>query len=213
MLLIVFGIWTVRTSTSHAATTTVQMKDFAFQPADVTVSVGDTVTWTNEDSEPHAPQGGPFNAPDVPPGGSFSFTFNEAGDVSYICRIHTYMSGVVHVVNGPVPSTTSTSAAPATTTTTAAPGATTTTTTPGATTTTTAPSGSSGSSFQEVPDDPSGRMPPSGFHASSSPSASPATTSTTAAPQSSTTTSTTTPPDSFQEVPNDPTGGSTPGKV
>jgi len=205
MVLLSCSLLAIRASTSHAATHTVEMKDFTFQPVDVTVSVGDTVTWVNRDTEPHAPQGGDFNSPDVQTGGTFSHTFTEAGDVPYICRIHTYMSGTVHVVNGPAPTTTTT-AAPTTTTM----GSTTTTTPSGGSTTTTVPSGSSSSEFQEVPDDPSGRMPPGRTSPTSS---SPSTTTSTTTPGSSTTSTTAPPSDGFQEVPDDPSGGATPGKA
>src|SRR4051812_33080699 len=137
------GVWTA--AKSHAATWTVSIRDFSFQPAEITVHIGDTVTWVNNDSETHAIQGGPMNSPDLAPGDRFSFTFQQSGDVNYICRIHTYMSGVVHVVNENA--TTTTTAAPATTTTkppastttTRPPGSTTSTTSPGGTTTTTQP--------------------------------------------------------------------------
>src|SRR4051812_42873012 len=151
LFVLAFGLWAA--TRSEAATSSVTIRDFSFQPADITIGVGDTVTWTNNDSEAHAVQGGSMSSPDIGPGGTFSHTFGEAGDVSYICRIHTYMSGVVHVVSDPPPSTTTTAAptttttAPASTTTTAdgtttttAPGGTTTTTAPIDTTTTTAPS-------------------------------------------------------------------------
>jgi len=132
------GLWTA--TNSAAATSSVSIQNFSFQPPDLTVHPGDTVTWTNHDSETHAVQGGPLSSPDLTPGSTYSFTFTSVGDVNYICRIHTYMSGVVHVIDATStttapPSTTATTAPPSSTTT--VPGATT-TTAPGATTTTTA---------------------------------------------------------------------------
>jgi plastocyanin len=217
------GVWAA--TSSEAASHSVAMTGFAFDPAEITVRVGDSVTWTNHDSEPHAVQGGPMNSPDIAPGATFSHTFSEAGDVSYLCRIHTYMTGVVHVVSG-TPTTTSTTAAPtttttappATTTTTTAPGSTTTTTAPGATTTTTAPGAtttttapdsttttttappsSGGPAFQEVPNDPSGTHPPGTPGASQPPPSG-------AAPTSTTTTTAPSAPPPEQDVPNDPSG-------
>jgi plastocyanin len=209
---------------SDAATSSVAIRDFAFQPADLTVQVGDTVTWTNGDSEPHAVQGGPMSSPDIAPGGSFSHTFTSPGDVDYQCRIHTYMTGVVRVMDHAPPSTTtSTTSAPATTTTTApsttttsaAPGSTSSTTSttaaPGSSTTTTtaAPPPSSGPGFQDVPDDPAATSPPGTPGATTPPpTAAPATTTTT------TTTTTTAPPSSpppAQDVPDDPDDGHPPG--
>jgi len=216
--LLSIGVWTA--VQSHAATSTVTIQNFAFNPPDLTVHVGDTVTWTNQDSEVHAPQGGPINSPDLPQGASYSFTFNQLGDVNYICRIHTYMSGVVHVVDAGATTTTAaptTTAPPSTTATTApsttattAPGGTTTTTTPGDTTTTTAPPPpppSGGPGFQDVPDDPSATYPPGTPGATMPPpTAAPSTTTTTAPPSSG-------PPPSYQDVPNDPSGGQKPGQA
>jgi plastocyanin len=207
VLLIAVSLWTIRASSSDAATTTVDIKDFAFQPAEVTVSVGDTVTWVNKDADSHAVQGGPMSSPIIPTNATFSHTFTEAGNVPYICPIHTYMTGTVHVVNGTP--TTSTTEAPTSTTT---PGGSTTTTEPGGTTTTTVPSGS-GPAFQEVPDDPSGRVPPNRIAPASSSPTSPTSPPTTTAPTQPTTTTTAPPSGTFQDVPNDPGGGTTPGKA
>jgi plastocyanin/uncharacterized cupredoxin-like copper-binding protein len=232
MALLTVGVWAA--SRSEAATSNVDMQNFAFTPAEVTVRVGDTVTWFNKDSEPHAVQGGPMNSPDIQPGSSFSHTFDQVGHVDYLCRIHTYMTGVVHVVgdNEPTtttsttapPSTTSTTAPPATTTTTTEPGGTTTTTQPGGTTTTTQPGGtttttepggttttttppsSGGPAFQDVPDDPSATYPP-GTPGSKTPPPS-------SAPQTTTTTTTQPgPPPPGQEVPNDPDDEDPPNAV
>jgi plastocyanin len=219
------GLWAAERS--DAASTSVAIQGFSFQPQEITVHPGDTVTWTNNDSEAHAVQGGAMNSPDIQPGQSFAFTFNQVGDVNYICRIHTYMNGVVHVVNGgTTSSTTSTTAAPTTTTTAPAStttttagggGGTTTTTTPGETTTTTAPDGSTttttappssgdGPAFQEVPDDPSAQYPPGDPRANTPPPQGAGTTTTTS------TTAPSTPPDP-QDVPNDPSGEQTPGQT
>jgi plastocyanin/uncharacterized cupredoxin-like copper-binding protein len=215
MALLTVGVLAM--SRSDAATSNVDMQSFAFTPAEVTVRVGDTVNWSNKDSEPHAVQGGPMNSPDIAPGGSFSQTFDQAGDVDYFCRIHTYMIGVVHVLGENATTTTSTTAPPSTTsttsttappstttttepggtTTTTEPGGTTTTTEPNGTTTTTAPPSSGGPAFQDVPDDPSATYPPgtSGSKTSPPKTANPTTTTTTTEPS---------PPPGEQEVPNDP---------
>ena len=202
--LLLAGLWAA--ANSPAATSSVSIKDFSFQPADVTVHVGDTVTWTNHDSETHAVQGGPLDSPDIAPNQSYSHTFTSVGDVNYICRIHTYMSGVVHVV-GENAATTSSTAPPSTTATTTAttqPGATATTAAgSGSSTTTTAPPSSGGPGFQDVPDDPSATYPPGTPGASTPPPTS---------ASSTTSTSTTAPgaPPDYQDVPGDPSGSDPP---
>jgi plastocyanin len=77
----------------------VSMVDFAFSPATVTISVGDTVTWINNGEEDHDATGNGFGTGNVPPGGTGSATFSSAGSFSYICTIHPNMRGTV-VVQG-----------------------------------------------------------------------------------------------------------------
>src|SRR5919107_1684599 len=67
------------------------LTDTAFSPNPVEVSVGDTVTWTNDDTQPHtvvsgenAQPSGEFDSspnfnPLIAPGQTFSHTFTEAG--------------------------------------------------------------------------------------------------------------------------------------
>jgi plastocyanin len=86
------------------ATTSVAMKDISFQPRQITVKVGTTVTWTNEDPTSHTvtsgTRGNPsglFDSGDVAPGATFSFTFTQPGTYDYYCKIHSGMDGVVVV--------------------------------------------------------------------------------------------------------------------
>lgn len=78
----------------------VQIADMAFQPGNLTVTVGDTVTWTNADSRPHTvtADGGAFDSGNVDEGGSFSFTFTEPGTYSYHCGYHSEMRATIVVV-------------------------------------------------------------------------------------------------------------------
>jgi plastocyanin len=83
------------------ATTSVKIKDMAFSPADITVKVGDTVTWTNNDSMAHTitetdGQTGPKSST-IDPGKSFVFTYDHAGTYKYDCSIHPSMTGSVTV--------------------------------------------------------------------------------------------------------------------
>ena len=77
----------------------VVIKGFAFDPATVTVAVGDTVTWTNEDSAGHTVVGdeGEFVSGNLGAGDKFSFTFDTAGTYAYHCGVHPSMKGVVVV--------------------------------------------------------------------------------------------------------------------
>jgi len=124
-------------SFAAAADRHVGMGDVTFEPKTITVVPGDRVVWTNNSTRAHTvtADDGRFNQP-VPPGGTFAFTFAQAGSVPYHCEIHAGagMTGTVNV-QGQAATTTTTAAPPATTTTTTARTATTTTSTARATTT------------------------------------------------------------------------------
>jgi plastocyanin len=103
---------------------TVEIKGLSFIPEELSVSVGDSVTWVNEDKDDHDLRSDRFDSPVLKKGATYSFTFNEPGEVEYRCQIHTYMQGRITVGGGgsgsspsPEPSTTTTAPPPATTTT------------------------------------------------------------------------------------------------
>jgi plastocyanin len=79
--------------------TKVEISGFAFSPASVTVKVGDTVTWTNQDSASHtvALDDKSASSSSLAKGASFSFTFNTAGTFTYHCGFHSSMTGTVVV--------------------------------------------------------------------------------------------------------------------
>jgi amicyanin len=79
--------------------TAVAISDFKFNPATLSVPVGATVTWTNQDEEPHtiASKDGSFHSPGLDTHGSYSFTFTTPGSYDYICSIHPFMTGTVVV--------------------------------------------------------------------------------------------------------------------
>src|SRR5215208_1974590 len=85
------------------------LTDTAYQPNPIQVSVGNTVTWTNNDSQPHTVTSGSNGQPDnkfnsspnfsplLNPVQTFSFTFTQAGDYPYFCMLHPNMVGTVSV--------------------------------------------------------------------------------------------------------------------
>jgi plastocyanin len=88
-------------SSNATATNQVNIKSFAFTPANITVKKGTTVTWTNNDSVAHTvtesdSQNGPKSA-NIDPGKTFVFTFDNPGTYHYMCSIHTEMTGTVTV--------------------------------------------------------------------------------------------------------------------
>jgi amicyanin len=97
---LVLGLWTVTPSPALAATHAVAIADFAFAPTTLTIAVGDTVTWTNEDAVEHTATStaGAFDSGLLAQGESFSFTFTTAGTYDYLCTPHPTMTGRIVVV-------------------------------------------------------------------------------------------------------------------
>jgi LPXTG-motif cell wall-anchored protein len=82
-----------------AASTTVTIEDFAFSPKSITVDVGDTVTWRNNDDVAHSAtaENGSFDTGTFGNGASRSETFDTAGTFQYICTPHPFMKGTIKV--------------------------------------------------------------------------------------------------------------------
>lgn len=88
------------TTPVRAADMQVKIENFTFNPQQITVKVGTTVTWTNADDIPHtvvSPPGLRSNALDTDD--KFSFTFTTPGTYKYFCGLHPQMTGSI-VVEG-----------------------------------------------------------------------------------------------------------------
>jgi plastocyanin len=94
--------------TALAADQAVTIAGLAFSPASVTVSAGDTVTWTNNDQQTHTATAddASWNSGNIAGGGGTkSVTFTTAGTFPYHCAIHPAMTGSVTVTAAaPAPS-------------------------------------------------------------------------------------------------------------
>jgi cell migration-inducing and hyaluronan-binding protein len=79
----------------------VAISGFAYAPRQATVRVGETVTWTNNDSAQHTvtADGASFNSGALSQGGVYSRTFDATGVYSYSCAIHPSMVGSVRVIS------------------------------------------------------------------------------------------------------------------
>lgn len=75
----------------------VQIQNFSFLPAELTVKVGTTVKWTNQDAIPHTVSGDGLESGTLGTRDNFSFTFNQSGAYNYHCAIHPSMIGKVIV--------------------------------------------------------------------------------------------------------------------
>lgn len=79
--------------------TEVKITDFAFSPLALTVALGTTVTWTNEDDEPHTVDATTraFKSGVLDTDQKFSFTFTTPGTYKYFCALHPHMTGTILV--------------------------------------------------------------------------------------------------------------------
>ncbi len=78
----------------------VAIRDFSFGPGTATITVGQTITWTNNGPSAHTATAtdGSFDTGVLRPGQSASHTFTHSGTFSYVCQIHPFMHGTVVVL-------------------------------------------------------------------------------------------------------------------
>jgi len=77
---------------------TVNIDNFTFEPAQLTVKVGTTVTWKNRDDIPHTiVSAGKFKSKALDTDDSYSFTFTTPGTYKYFCYVHPHMTGTIVV--------------------------------------------------------------------------------------------------------------------
>ena len=76
------------------------MQAIAFNPMEITIQAGESVTWTNQDIVPHtATSGNPddavlgpiFRSAFLGQGDTFTHTFEDAGEFVYFCEVHPGM--------------------------------------------------------------------------------------------------------------------------
>ena len=77
----------------------VQVDNFTFGPATLTVPVNSMVTWVNKDDLPHviASNDGVFKSKALDTEDKYSYTFTKPGTYAYFCSIHPKMVGKIVV--------------------------------------------------------------------------------------------------------------------
>jgi plastocyanin len=110
----------VPTATSAPTGPVINLSSLMFHPTTITVKVGDTITWRNDEAITHTVTSGrfvgvdkttglrssqepdgTFNAKLAGKGKTFSFTFTKAGSYTYYCDIHQGMNATIKVVGDP----------------------------------------------------------------------------------------------------------------
>ena len=78
---------------------TVKVVDRDYEPRDLTVPRGATVTWKFKGDETHdvTDENGAFGSPTLKKGDEWSLTFEDAGTYYYYCTLHHSMQGTLTV--------------------------------------------------------------------------------------------------------------------
>lgn len=105
--LLVVGLFSAPIGVAQAAEWQVDMIEHLYDPAELNITVGDTVTWNNIEphdddhtvtSHPIEDPNGPLDSGIIASRETFSYTFDAAGDFPYFCEVHGFdMSGIVRV--------------------------------------------------------------------------------------------------------------------
>ncbi len=80
---------------------TIEIGNFTFAPANVTVKAGSRLTWVNKDDVPHtvlgADPGSPLRSAAMDTDDRYSVVMQQPGTYKYFCSVHPHMVGVVIV--------------------------------------------------------------------------------------------------------------------
>ncbi len=118
LALLIAGLMSVQFSTAVSADVSVNIMNFKFDPTPLTIPVGTTVAWTNQDTAPHTATSDPgsafvFDTGRLQKGQSGKITFNQASTFTYFCSVHPTMHGSIVVMGAGGASTTAPAASAA----------------------------------------------------------------------------------------------------
>jgi len=87
------------TAAGPAPTAEVKIAKFEYGPKEITIAPGTKVVWTNADETPHTVTSNDksFASKGLDTDDKFEHVFSQEGDFGYICTVHPFMTGVVHV--------------------------------------------------------------------------------------------------------------------
>ena len=94
-----FLILLIAAFNAQAADVTVEIKKFLFEPKEITVAPGAKVVFINRDETPHQIKAddGSFVSKALDTDDRHEQVFATAGDFRYVCTLHPFMTGIVHV--------------------------------------------------------------------------------------------------------------------
>src|ERR1700719_4211131 len=99
VLLLAAAAWLAILPGARAEDATIRIGNFTFDPPQLTVKAGTTVTWRNEDDIPHtiASAERRFKSKALDTDDGYSFIFTEPGTYAYFCSLHPHMTGTIVV--------------------------------------------------------------------------------------------------------------------
>jgi plastocyanin len=94
-----FAMPAILAAAAPSSTVEVNITKFAFAPKEIAISPGTKIVWTNHDETPHTVTSNDksFASKGLDTDDKFEHTFATEGDFSYICTVHPFMTGAVHV--------------------------------------------------------------------------------------------------------------------
>jgi plastocyanin len=84
---------------ARAEEAVIHVANFTYDPAELIIKPGTTVTWVNDDDIPHliAEDNGKFRSKALDTGEKFSMILSQGGEIDYYCALHPHMKGKILV--------------------------------------------------------------------------------------------------------------------
>jgi plastocyanin len=73
------------------------MEAVSFQPAELTLRLGESITWRNADPFPHTATGPAFDSTSIAAGASWTYRPRVRGEFPYVCTLHPTMRAILRV--------------------------------------------------------------------------------------------------------------------
>ena len=86
-------------SAAKPAVHTVTIEGTQFRPGELTVKIGDSIVWINNDPFPHTvtSRTGGFDSGQIQPGKSWKYRAVKKGEFAYVCSLHPTMQATLRV--------------------------------------------------------------------------------------------------------------------
>ena len=98
IVILISGCYSQQTSNIEVKPNEIIIDNFAFNPLELTISSGTTITWKNNHNVNHIiVSQNLFESKTLKKGDEFAFTFNTPGEYNYYCSIHPSMRGRIIV--------------------------------------------------------------------------------------------------------------------